>query len=177
MNLIDLIFSFFLIFYTYRGYKKGFIVSFISLFSFFVSIIISLNFSNFFSNILMHFFPESNNLIIGFLSIFFTFMLSFLIISWLTKSIKHIIDLTFIGLFDDVFGALFGFIKTALIISFVINIFQYFDVTVMEEEIRSSVISYFLMDFAPKTLSIFVDFFPSLEVIVESNDELKKIDV
>ena len=49
--------------------------------------------------------------------------------------------------------------------------------SVMEEEIRSSVISYFLMDFAPKTLSIFIDFFPSLEVIVESNDELKKIDV
>ena len=47
----------------------------------------------------------------------------------------------------------------------------------MEEEIRSSVISYFLMDFAPKTLSIFVDFFPSLEVIVESSDQLKKIDV
>ena len=58
-----------------------------------------------------------------------------------------------------------------------INIFQYFDVTVMEEEIRSSVISYFLMDFAPKTLSIFIDFFPSLEVIVESSDQLKKIDV
>ena len=152
-------------------------MSFVSLFSFFVSIIISLNFSNFLSNILIQFFPESNNLIIGFLSIFFTFILSVLIISWLTKSIKHIIDLTFIGLFDDIFGALFGFFKTALIISFVINIFQYFDITVMEEEIRSSVTSYFLMDFAPKTLSIFIDFFPSLEVIVESNDKLKKIDV
>ena len=78
---------------------------------------------------------------------------------------------------SDVSGALFGFLKAALIISFVVNIFQYFDVTVMEEEIRSSVISYFLMDFAPKTLSIFIDFFPSLEVIVESSDQLKKIDV
>ena len=166
LNLIDLIFSFFLIFYTYKGYKKGLIVSFVSLFSFFVSIIISLNFSNFFSNILIQFFPDSNNLIIGFVSIFFTFISSFFIISWLTKSIKNIIDLTFIGFFDDVSGALFGFLKTALIISFVVNIFQYFDVTVMEEEIRSSVISYFLMDFAPKTLSVFIDFFQSLEVIV-----------
>ena len=108
-------------------------MSFVSLFSFFVSIIISLNFSNFFSNILIQFFPDSNNLIIGFVSIFFTFISSFFIISWLTKSIKNIIDLTFIGFFDDVSGALFGFLKTALIISFVVNIFQYFDVTVMEE--------------------------------------------
>lgn len=177
MNLIDLIFSFFLVFYTYKGYKKGLITSFVSLFSFFVSIILSLNFSNIFSDLLIKFFPESNNLLIGFISLIATFIIAYLIINWITKSFKKLIDLTFIGFFDDVSGAVFGFIKTALIISFIINIFQYFDIRIMEEEIRGSALSYLLMDFAPKTLSVFVDFFPSLEVIVENGDSLKKIDV
>lgn len=177
MNLIDLIFSFFLIFYTYKGYKKGLIIGFVSLFSFIVSIILSLNFSNFFSDLLVKFFPESNNLLIGFISIIATFIISYLIINWITKSLKNLIDLTFIGFFDDISGAVFGFVKSALIISFLINIFQYFDIRIMEEEIRGSILSYLLMDFAPRALSVFVDFFPSLEVIVENGDGLKKIDV
>ncbi len=177
MNLIDLIFCFFLVYYTYKGYKKGLITSFVSLFSFIVSIIISLNFSNILSDSLIKFFPESNSLLIGFISIIVTVIVSYLIINWVTKSIKNLIDLTFIGFFDDVSGAIFGFIKTALIISFIINIFQYFDIRVMEEEIRGSVLSYILIDFAPRTLSVFVDFFPSLEVIVENGESIKKIDV
>ena len=81
--------------------------------------------------------------------------------------------MTPIGIIDDVSGAFFGFITTALIISFCINIFQYFDIAVFEKEIKSSVISFYLLDFAPNTFAYFIDFFPSLEFIVENNESKK----
>lgn len=79
--------------------------------------------------------------------------------------------MTLIGVIDDISGAFFGLITTSLIISFMINIFQYFDVTIFEEEIKKSVISFYLLDFAPNTFAYFIDFFPSLEFIVEQKTE------
>ena len=52
-----------------------------------------------------------------------------------------------------------------------INIFQYFDVTIFEEEIKKSIISFYLLDFASNTFAYFIDFFPSLESIVEQKTE------
>jgi len=40
-------------------------------------------------------------------------------------------------------------------------------VTLFEEEINQSIISYYLFDFAPNTFAYFIEFFPSLEFIVE----------
>tara|TARA_B100000959_G_C14908395_1_gene594045 strand:- start:941 stop:1195 length:255 start_codon:yes stop_codon:yes gene_type:complete len=77
--------------------------------------------------------------------------------------------MTLIGLVDDISGAFFGLLTTSLFISFMINILQYFDVTLFEEEIQKSIISYYLFDFAPNTFAYFIDFFPSLEFIVEGN--------
>ena len=91
----------------------------------------------------------------------------------MTKAVKYILDMTPIGIIDDVSGAFFGFITTALIISFCINIFQYFDIAVFEKEIKGSVISFYLLDFAPNTFAYFIDFFPSLEFIVENNESKK----
>ena len=78
--------------------------------------------------------------------------------------------MTLIGIIDDISGAFFGFITTALFISFIINILQYFDITIFEQEIKNSFISYYLLDLAPNTLALFVDFFPSLEFIAEGHE-------
>ncbi len=173
--MIDLIIGVLIIYFTYKGYKKGFFVSLISFLSFFISILIALNFSSLTASFFLSFFPETNNLIIGFSSIILTFFLSAFLINKITKTLKYFIDLTLIGLFDDISGGIFGFVKTCLIISFTINLFQYFDISIFEEEIKKSIISYYIMDFAPNTLSFFIDFFPSLEIIVESTNKKELI--
>ena len=45
--------------------------------------------------------------------------------------------MTLVGVIDDISGAFFGFISTAIIISFSINILQYFDITIFEQEIKT----------------------------------------
>ena len=79
--------------------------------------------------------------------------------------------MTLIGVIDDITGAFFGLLTTSIIISFMINVFQYFDITLFEEEIKKSIISYYLLDFAPNTFAYFIDFFPSLEFIAEGKTE------
>ena len=148
-------------------------ISLIGFLSIFLSIIISLNYSHITSNLLFMIFPNSEELILSFGSIILTFFLSSFIINRMTKAVKYILDMTPIGIIDDVSGAFFGFITTALIISFCINIFQYFDIAVFEKEIKGSVISFYLLDFAPNTFAYFIDFFPSLEFIVENNESKK----
>jgi len=176
LNLIDIFFAFLLIYFSYKGYKKGFMTSLVSFISFFISILIALNYSTIASNFLLILFPESEKLVVGFISIIITFFISIILINKLTSTLKYIIDLTLVGIIDDISGALFGFTTTAFLISFSINIFQYFDITVFEEEIRKSIISFYLFDFAPNIISYFVDFFPSLEIIVD-NGESKKLTV
>ena len=167
--MIDIFFAFFLIYYSYKGFKKGFMISLISFVSIFLSIIISLNYSHILSNLLLSFLPNSEKLLLGFISIVITFFISSFIINKISKGLKYVLDMTLIGLVDDISGAFFGLLTTSLFISFMINILQYFDVTLFEEEIKKSIISYYLFDFAPNTFAYFIDFFPSLEFIVEGN--------
>lgn len=149
-------------------------LSLIGFISIFLSIIIALNYSHFTSSILFDFFPTSEKLALGFVSIVLTFFISTFLILKVTKAIKYVLDMTLVGVIDDISGAFFGFITTAIIISFSINILQYFDITVFEQEIKKSFISYYLFDLAPNTFAFFVDFFPSLEFILEGqgNNEI-----
>ena len=174
MNFIDIFFGFLLIYFSYKGFRKGFMVSLIGFISIFLSIIISLNYSYILSNFLFEFFPSTEKLILGFSSVVITFFISSFFIQKITKGIKYVLDMTLIGIIDDISGAFFGFITTALFISFIINIFQYFDVNILEKEIKESFISFYLFDLAPNTFAYFIDFFPSLEFILE-NDENKKL--
>jgi hypothetical protein len=41
---------------------------------------------------------------------------------------------------------------------------------IFEQEIKNSLISYYLFDLAPNTFALFVDFFPSLEFIAEGQE-------
>ncbi len=170
MNIIDIFFAFFLIYFSYKGFRKGFMLSLIGFCSIFLSIIIALNYSHIISGILFSFFPTSEKLALGFISIVLTFFVSTFLIHKVTKAIKYILDMTLVGVIDDISGAFFGFISTAIIISFSINILQYFDITIFEQEIKNSFISYYLFDLAPNTFALFVDFFPSLEFIVEGQE-------
>lgn len=166
LNLIDIIFSFLLLYFSYRGYKKGFMISIFSFFSIFVSILIALKYSHFISILIIKILPSSEELIVGFISIITTFILAVLVINKISQFFKYIIDFTLIGRVDDFAGIFFGFTTSALFISFFINILLYFDISIFEVQIRKSIICGYLLNFAPEAFSYFTEFFPSLEVII-----------
>ena len=84
----------------------------ISIFSFcsiFISILIALKYSHFASFLILKILPDSEKLIVGFIAIIITFILSTLIINKISQFFKYVIDFTLIGSVDDVAGVIFGF--------------------------------------------------------------------
>ena len=103
----------------------------ISIFSFcsiFISILIALKYSHFASFLILKVLPDSEKLIVGFIAIIITFILSTLVINKISQFFKYVINFTLIGMVDDVVGVIFGSFTSALFISFFINIIQYFDI-------------------------------------------------
>ena len=132
----------------------------ISIFSFcsiFISILIALKYSHFASFLILKVLPNSEQLIIGFIAVIITFILSILVINKISQFFKYVIDFTLIGRVDDVAGIIFGFFTSALFISFCINIIQYFDISLFEIQIKDfkknifkkvkEIQSYFFMDY------------------------------
>ena len=112
------------------------------------------------------------------LPLFLFFLLSYvnsLIINKISQFFKYAIDFTLIGRVDDVTGVIFGFFTSALFISFFINIIQYFDISLFEIQIKESIISGYLINFAPQALSYVVEFFPSLEIIINKMEHKELI--
>ena len=96
----------------------------ISIFSFcsiFISILIALKYSHFASFLILKVLPDSEKLIVGFIAIIITFILSALVINKISQFFKYVIDFTLIGRVDDVVGVIFGSFTSALFISFFIG--------------------------------------------------------
>ena len=72
-------------------------LSLIGFFSIFLSIIIALNYSHIISGILFSFFPTSEKLALGFISIILTFFISTFVIHKVTKAINVAIPITIPG--------------------------------------------------------------------------------
>ena len=150
----------------------------ITIFSFcsiFISILIALKYSHFMSFLILKVLPDSEQLIVGFIAVIITFILSILVINKISQFFKYVIDFTLIGRVDDVAGIIFGFFTSALFISFFINIIQYFDISLFEIQIKESIISGYLINFAPQALSYVVEIFPSLEIIINKMEHKELI--
>ena len=150
----------------------------ISIFSFcsiFISILIALKYSHFASFLILKVLPDSEKLIVGFIAIIITFILSALVINKISQFFKYVIDFTLIGRVDDVVGVIFGSFTSALFISFFINIIQYFDISLFEIQIKESIISGYLINFAPQVLSYVIEFSPSLEEIINKMEHKELI--
>jgi|TARA_B100000678_G_scaffold106940_1_gene89770 uncharacterized membrane protein required for colicin V production len=150
----------------------------ISIFSFcsiFISILIALKYSHFASFLILKVLPDSEKLIVGFIAIIITFILSTLVINKISQFFKYVINFTLIGMVDDVVGVIFGSFTSALFISFFINIIQYFDISLFEIQIKESIISGYLINFAPQVLSYVTEFFPSLEEIINKMEHKELI--
>ena len=107
MNITDIILLLILAFAGYRWYHRGFLVSLLSIVAFFLAIILAFMFMDWGVTILDDYLDEFN----GFLP-YLAFALIFIItaagISLLGKALKKVLDLTLLGSFDNIAGAIMG---------------------------------------------------------------------
>ncbi len=81
---------------------------------------------------------DGNALIV--ISIIISFLLSFIIILKLSKFLKYILDLTLIGVLDDLGGALLGSLICGFILSFLFNILDWMNIELLSYQINNSIL-------------------------------------
>lgn len=123
MVFIDLIFIVILGYGCIRGLWNGFLIEFASLVSLLIGIYIAIKFSFILKEIVgshVSWSPQTLQVI----AFILTFILVIVGITVLAKSLTKIANLTPLGLFNKAAGGILGIIKTILILSFILNVFQ-----------------------------------------------------
>jgi membrane protein required for colicin V production len=118
MGMIDIVLGVLLALGIFKGIKNGLIVEFASLISFFAGIYIAVKFSN----VVGAFIGDSKTAKV------FAFILTFILvvvgIFFLAKILSKVASALFLGILNRIGGAVFGVLKTALILGVILSLFQ-----------------------------------------------------
>lgn len=118
MGFIDIFLGVLLGYGIFKGIRNGLIVEFASLISFFVGIYIAVKFSS----VVGGFIGDSKSAKV--LAFVLTFILVVIGIHLLAKVFSKIASALFLGLINRIGGAIFGGLKTALILGVILSLFQ-----------------------------------------------------
>lgn len=119
MPLLDIIILIPLIWFTVKGFMKGFIIELASL----VALILGIYLAYFFSDITANFLHNTmgfTSKYIQVISFILTFVIVIILIFILAKFLEGLIKTAKLGIFNKLLGAVFGFIKIAIICGFLL---------------------------------------------------------
>jgi len=117
MPLLDIIVLIPLIWFTVKGFTKGFIIELSSL----AALILGIYLAYFFSNITASFLQNTMNFTSKYIqpvSFILTFVIVVVLIFILAKLLEALIKTASLGVFNKLLGAVFGFLKIAIICGF-----------------------------------------------------------
>lgn len=123
MAFLDILLLILLFIGTFKGLKNGLFVELASLVGIFLGLWVALKFSN----ATRDYFGEdlgSNPKTAYIFAFIITFLIVVIGISIMAKVMTKVADFSGIGIFNSIGGALFGFIRTALILSVLLHIFD-----------------------------------------------------
>lgn len=123
MSFLDIILGFFLCFSFYKGFKNGFFVEITSFISLLLGIYIAIQFSSFMKEIILKHVSWTPSTI-QFAAFFLTFIFVVIGVYFLAKILTKIADFAFLGLVNKLGGGFFRILKTTLILSVFIVLFE-----------------------------------------------------
>lgn len=123
MNYIDIILGVLLIIAAIRGFRKGFIIELASLAALVLGIWGAIHFSHLTAGYIADTF-DYQSAHLGLISFFITFIVIVIVIHILGNALNQIVDVLALGLINHLAGLLFGVVKTAVILSVLLFIFD-----------------------------------------------------
>ncbi|WP_421892658.1 CvpA family protein [Marinoscillum sp.] len=166
MNYLDIFFLVVFIIGGIKGYMKGFIIEIFSFFAFFVGLFVAIELTIPVAN---RFFDSSDYYQLLTVGVFvILFLIAVLLINLAAKIIKKAVDLTFMGFFDNILGALAGIFKWAFIVSVFFWVFDSIGVRLPSEQSDGSLIFPYIESIGPKTFEWISKVLPFLEDMIDS---------
>jgi membrane protein required for colicin V production len=141
MNYIDIILLIPLIWMGYRGFRHGFVIELASLVGFVAGIYAAIQYSESIGHFLVSFFDaESKYLpVIAFIIVFIVVVV---FVYLLGKILENFINMIALGFLNKIAGGIFGVLKAALFISFIILIFTHLSIDLLSEEKKEKSVLY-----------------------------------
>jgi len=151
MNTIDIVIGIILIFGTVNGFMKGLFIEITTLVGLVLGIYGAIHFSNYLGDFLKDSvsWDESMIQIVSFAGTFFIILIALVLLG---KSLTKIAESMALGFFNKLVGAIFGFLKYALILSIVLIVYHEINASlrfVEKEKVSGSVLYGPVKNFAP----------------------------
>ena len=151
MNTIDIIIGIILIFGTVNGFLKGLFVEVTTLVGLVLGVYGAIHFSHFLANFLKDYmtWDESMLQLVSFAGTFLIILIGMVLLG---KAMTKIAETIALGFFIKLVGAIFGFLKYALILSIVLLVYDEINASlrfVEKEKVKKSVLYEPVKNFAP----------------------------
>ncbi|WP_226391232.1 CvpA family protein [Penaeicola halotolerans] len=171
MKLVDFFVLVVLAIGAYSGFRKGLLIEIISILALLLAIIGAFKLMDWLVALIM---PHAASIsylvpVIAFLLLFIGIIL---IVRGVGVLLKKLLDLTFFGLFDNIFGALLGIIKWTFGVSLLLWVASAMNFEIPKEHTEEAVIYPYLESLAPNTVNLINEYLP---VIQDTFDSLKAL--
>jgi membrane protein required for colicin V production len=169
MNFIDIIIIIPVIWFIYKGYKKGFIIELASL----AALILGVYAAIYYSGNIIYFLDDLFDIekkYINIIAFALTFIVVVIVVMFIGKILEKIIKIVMLGFVNRIIGALFGIVKILIILSFLIFLIELIDDKqkfITEEKKDNSMLYYPVASIAPTIISFFQakqDDFPDINL-------------
>lgn len=172
MGFIDIILAIFLASGFYKGYKNGLFIELASLISFIIGIYVAIKFSYVVSGFLAKSVSWSPKTI-QVSAFIITLLLVIIAIRLLAKALTGLVDFAFLGWVNNIAGALFATIKSALFAGIVLSLFQKVNINnmiVSEKTQENSLLFNPCVKTAEIILPVLTDWFEDLKEKAENSE-------
>jgi membrane protein required for colicin V production len=171
MNAIDLIVLIPIAFGAYRGFTKGLLMELVTLLALILATIISFKFLHQGIELITPYIGKNESIIplVAFLLIFVIVVVG---ITLLGKTFKTILEMTILGSFDKIAGAIVGALKWAYGFSIILWLMESAGVGMPDDLVASSVVYPYFVAYGPKLIEIVSYLIPYFKELIASIKEL-----
>lgn len=171
MEVVDIVLLIILGFGTYKGFSTGLLMQLLGIIAFFVAIIGGFHLMQWGADFLGQYMNGYRE-ILPFLSFVIIFILIMVLINMVGKGLKSVLDMTLLGSFDNLAGAMVGLLKWAFVLSIVIWIVGSFGLVAIEDYSERTTIFPLVATLAPLVLDSIGLLIPQLQEIISPEENL-----
>lgn len=159
MNILDIVFIIPIVWLAYVGFKKGLVVELSSLVALLLGVFVSL----YFSDVTAEFLKETFGLKTKYLSLISfiaTFVLVVVAVNLIGKLVEKLVDIVALGFLNKSTGGVFGILKAAVLLSFVLFFIEKADkkkVIISEDLSENSLFYPYIQPIATTLINIYGD--------------------
>lgn len=171
MNTVDIVLLIILLVAAVQGFRRGFVLEVVSMLALILAIFVGFKLLHEGMEFLRDQFDISGS-ILPYLSFILLFVGTILLLNFLGKIFKKVIDMTLLGSIDNLAGSLFAALKWAFGISALLWIFNYFAINPLEQYTDNAILYPVIVDIAPTVISFIAGILPFGSDILNNVEQL-----